>query len=47
MKMKNKKLDQAAEKKYRQEELKAKRRKEPSLERAEQSLVEKPTILIV
>ena len=35
MKMKNKKLDQEAEKKYRQEELKAKRRKEPSLERAE------------
>ena len=47
MKMKNKKLDQAAEKKQRLEALKAKRRKGPSLERVEQSLVEKPTILIV
>jgi hypothetical protein len=47
MKMKNKKVDQIAAKKKHREALKANRRKEPVLERAVPTKLERPTILIV
>lgn len=47
MKMKDKKAEQKAAKQKHLEQLKAKRRTEPSFERPEPLLVEKPTILIV
>jgi len=47
MKMKNKRAEQIAVKQKHREQLKAQRRKEPSLERLAAKLVEKPTILIV
>lgn len=45
--MKNKKADQIASKKAHKESLKTKRRVEPTLERGEANITEKPTILIV
>lgn len=45
--MKNKKAEQIAAKKKHREQLKAQRRKEPSLERPAAVLAEKPSILIV
>lgn len=47
MKMKNKKADQIAARKKHREALKANRRKEPVLERAVPTKLERPTILIV
>jgi len=47
MKMKNKKAEQIADKRKHKEQLKAKRRAEPNLERAIAKLTEKPSILIV
>jgi hypothetical protein len=47
MKMKNKKAEQKAAKEKHREQLKAQRRKEPSLERPVAELTEKPSILIV
>ena len=47
MKMKNKKAEQIAAKQRHKELLKAKRRNEPILDRAEPVMVEKPSILIV
>lgn len=45
--MKNKKADQIASKKAHKESLKTKRRVEPTLERGEANITERPTILIV
>lgn len=47
MKMKDKKAEQRLAKKRSREQLKAQRKKEPSLERPDASLTEKPAILIV
>lgn len=47
MKMKNKRAEQIAAKQKHREQLKAQRRKEPSLERPVAELTEKPSILIV
>jgi hypothetical protein len=47
MKMKDKKAEQKAAKQKHREQLKAQRRKEPSLERPVAELTEKPSILIV
>jgi len=47
MKMKNKRAEQYAAKQKHREQLKAQRRKEPSLERPVGELTEKPSILIV
>lgn len=47
MKMKNKKTEQIAAKQKHKEQLKAKRRAEPNLERPAAELIEKPSILIV
>ena len=47
MKMKDKKAEQKAAKQKHREQLKAQRRKEPSLERSIGELTEKPSILIV
>lgn len=47
MKMKNKKAEQIAAKQKHLDNLKAKRRQEPQLERNEPNKIEKPTILIV
>lgn len=47
MKMKNKKAEQIAAKQKHKEQLKAKRRTEPNLDRPVAELIEKPSILIV
>lgn len=47
MKMKDKKAEQFALKKRHKEQLKSKRRSEPTFDRPEPNLEEKPTILIV
>jgi hypothetical protein len=47
MRMKNKTIEQAAARKRHKERLKAKRRKEPTLDRGFPGLIEKPSILIV
>lgn len=47
MRMKNKKAEQKTAKQKHREQLKAQRRKEPSLERSAAALTEKPSILIV
>ena len=47
MKMKNKRAEQIAAKQKHREQLKAQRRKEPSLERPVAELAEKPSILII
>jgi hypothetical protein len=47
MKMKDKKAEQIAAKQKHREQIKAQRRKEPSLERPVAELIEKPSILIV
>ena len=47
MKMKDKKAEQIAAKKRHKEQLKANRRVEPSIDRADPILIERPTILIV
>jgi hypothetical protein len=47
MKMKNKKAEQITAKQKHRKQLKAQRRKEPSLERPVAELIEKPSILIV
>lgn len=47
MKMKDKKIEQIAAKQRYKEQLKAKRRTEPSFDRSEPLFVKKPTILIV
>jgi len=47
MKMKNKRAEQIAAKQKHKEQLKAKRRSEPNLDRPDAELIEKPSILIV
>lgn len=47
MKMKNKRAEQIADKEKHRKQLKAQRRREPSLERPVAELIEKPSILIV